>query len=121
MKYEETKMQVIKKIMNGEIELVNLTPHPLNWVREEGVATLAPTGTIARIEIIETDLGGGFVSHEKGEIKDLPEPEEGKVFVVSGFVFAATERGDVIAPNTNKSIRDENGRIIGVPGFIIHD
>ena len=116
-----TKEQVIWKIMNGEIELVNLTPHPLTWVREEGVVTIAPSGVIARILLVETDLGHGFVSHEKGEIVDLPEPEEGKIFVVSGFVFAATNRGDVIAPNTNRAIRDEMGRIIGVPGFIIHD
>ena len=117
-----TKQEVIKKIMNGEIEMVNCTPHPLNWIKEDGAVVIEPSGIVARINIAEVELGDGFVYHEKGEIIDLPEPQEGKVFVVSGFVFAATNnRGDVIAPNTNRSIRDENGRIVGVPGFIMQD
>ena len=115
-----TREQIINGIMNNKIELVNLTPHPLTWMKEEEIEIISPSGTIARIDIEEVELGHGFVTHTKGEITDLPEPQDGRVFIVSGFVFAATDRGDVIAPNTNRSIRDDNGRIIGVPGFIMH-
>ena len=114
------RQEIISGIITRKIEVVNCTPHPLNWIKEDGAVVIAPSGTVARIDIREVELGDGFVSHEKGEIIDLPEPLEGKIFVVSGFVFAATDRLDVIAPNTNKSIRDENGRIVGVPGFIMH-
>lgn len=112
--------EVIEKIISGEVEIINCTLHAISWMREGEEIVIEPSGIVARVNIEERDLGHGFVTHVPGEITDLPEPQEGKVFVVSGFVFAATERGDVIAPNTNKSIRDENGRIIGVPGFIMH-
>lgn len=114
-----TKQEVIEKIVNGEIKIINCTPHAITWMREEEIVFIEPSGIVARVNIEEADLGHGFVTHLPGEIIDLPEPQEGKVFLVSGFVFAGTNRGDVIAPNTNKSIRDENGKIIGVPGFIM--
>lgn len=121
MTREEMRENIIKGIMNGDVEVINCTPHPLTWVREDGVVTIAPSGTEARIDTKEVELGNGFVTSERGEVIDLPEHQEGKVFVVSGYVFAATEeRLDVLAPNTNRSIRNENGQIIGVPGFIMH-
>ena len=116
-----TKQEVIEKILNGEIVMVNCTPHPLNWVQGDNTITLAPSGINPRVRSIETDLGNGFVTIIDGEIEGLPSPEIGKIFIVSGMVFAATNRGDVIAPNTNRAIRNENGQIIGVPGFIMQD
>ena len=112
--------EIIKGIIDGKIEIINCTPLQLVWHKGYEITTIEPSGTVARINIEEVELGYGFVTHTKGEVIDLHEPEEGKVFVVSGLVFAATDRVDVIAPNTNKSIRDENGKIIGVPGFIMH-
>ena len=115
-----TKEQVIDKIMNVKIAMVNLTPHSITWMREEEIEIIEPSGIVARVNKIETDLGNGFVTIIDGEIEGLPAPEAGKIFIVSGMVFSATNRGDVIAPNTNRSMRDENGKIIGVPGFIMH-
>ena len=117
-----TKQEVIKKILSGEIEMVNCTPHPLTWVKPEGTTvTISPSGIIPRVNKIETDLGNGFVTTVDGEIEGLPAPSAEKIFIVSGMVFSATNRGDVIAPNTNREIRNENGQIIGVPGFIMQD
>ena len=115
-----TKEQVIQKILNGESLMVNCTPHPLTWVQGDNIITIAPSGINPRVNKIETDLGNGFVTIIDGEIEGLLEPQEGKIFIVSGMVFSATNRGDVIAPNTNRAIRNENGQIIGVPGFIMH-
>jgi hypothetical protein len=56
-----------------------------------------------------------------GEIKNLPKSEKGTYYIVSmlvGQIGCQQGRTDLIGPNTNEAIRDENGRIIGVPGFV---
>lgn len=58
-------------------------------------------------------------------IENLPVPEEGKIFIVSGFVAAAMraagmDRPDVVVPGTgpkDNCIR-ENGRIVAVTRFV---
>lgn len=53
-----------------------------------------------------------------GEIENLPEPEEGTIYIVSA---AAKEKGrtDVVAPATgHPDCKRENGFIVSVPGFV---
>ena len=57
-----------------------------------------------------------------GEIENLPEPEEGTIYIVSAMVLAAAKekgRTDVVAPATGHPdcIR-KDGFIVSVPGFV---
>ena len=98
--------------------IINLTPHALNFVGEDGqiVLTVEPSGTLARVSsktILTGEIMGiPVTSTEYGEVEGLPAPEEGTVYVVSSLVASRVpERGDVFIPN--ESVRDEKGRIIG--------
>lgn len=57
-----------------------------------------------------------------GEIENLPEPEEGTIYIVSAMVLAAAKekgRTDVVAPATgHPDCVRENGFIVSVPGFV---
>ena len=57
------------------------------------------------------------------KLPQLPEEQKGVYYIVSSIVLSALKmhgikRYDIIAPDTNRAIRDEKGRIIGVRGFI---
>lgn len=122
------------------VEFVNLTPHPIVVVRgdcpskidqsrltEFTLATIPPSGVVARVKTSREKVGeiNGIPLYKTvfGEVEDLPEPEEGKVFIVSILVLQAVagKRNDVVAPDTSPSgaVRDPQGRIIAVKGFQI--
>jgi hypothetical protein len=50
-----------------------------------------------------------------GEVTDLPEPEEGTIYIVSGMVAAAAPRPDVMSPGT--LVRDDQGKPMGCLGL----
>jgi hypothetical protein len=103
------------------MKLVNLTPHKLNLCDEEGNEILAvePSGDVARVETERQQVGAvqGVPLYEtrQGEIENLPEPEEGVLYVTSGFVRSATDREDTVSPG--ELIRDENGNPVGAQGL----
>lgn len=102
------------------MNIINCTPHPIIWVKEDGEKVVFEvSGIIPRVssDIVATD-DPMFVRQVLGEVEGLPEPKENTMYIVSALVFGATDRQDVIAPNTIKAIRDEKGFIIGVPNFI---
>jgi len=98
---------------------VNLTPHALNVHTTEGVITIAPSGSVARVATVETPglpVGGiptVFTSY--GEVTGLPAPTEGTIYIVSGMVASAAPRGDVMSPGP--LVRDEGGRPVGCRGL----
>lgn len=109
--------------------IVNLTPHELNLVSPDGeTTTIQPSGQIARITSTpgqELALGLScrtFTSPTWGEVENLPEPQDGTIFIVSGIVAGRISgRPDVWSPGTgprDEAIRDEKGRIIGVTRLI---
>ncbi|MEM2991102.1 MAG: hypothetical protein QXQ02_07975, partial [Halobacteria archaeon] len=53
-----------------------------------------------------------------GEVLDLPEPEPGVFYIVSGVVLSAVgdSRQDLLAPDTGPAsvVRDGDGKIVGV-------
>lgn len=106
------------------MKFINCTPHPINVVNTLGVTvTYEPSGIIPRISttIVDTEIINGihFRHIEKGEVANLPNPEEGVLLIVSGMVFDTTERKDIIAPDTNGSaIRNDKGHIVAVTGFL---
>lgn len=117
--------------------IINCTPHAIvvnsGCMDPEDSIYFPPSGHIGRVKV-ETkfafDLNGIPVATQVfGEIEGLPEPVDGTFLVVSGLVLAANKanvligikpRNDLIGPDTGPSaIRDENGRISAVRGFVI--
>lgn len=103
--------------------LRNLTPHPVKIKLGEEEIILEPCGIIPRVRVEETPAeriaGIPCISQRMGEIEGLPDPEPGVFYLVSSLVFGATDRKDVLAPDTGKTcIRDERGNIIAVTRLI---
>lgn len=102
--------------MNNIINLVNLTPHEVNFITDAGTITISPSGMLARVTAKTVTVGeiNGIpvTSTEFGEVEGLPAPTPDTVYIVSSLVASRVrDRVDVFIPN--ESVRDENGRIIG--------
>ena len=101
--------------------IINLTPHPINILNEEGnvikvfesegVARAAQKdieiGTLEGIPIIETTFG---------ELVDLPEYSQGTYYIVSALTAKAASLSGRRTRDlflTGKTVRNSNGQIIG--------
>ena len=109
-----------KSIQKGgdNMKIVNLTPHSITFFDAAGnaVLTVEPSGQIARCSVAREkigDINGIPVNKSKfGEVENLPEPEEGTIYVVSALTAQAVpDRPDVFI--VDDAVRDEQGRIIG--------
>lgn len=112
------------------MKLVNHTPHAITLIKEDGgQIVIPPSGTVARVETTQRRLPSIEVEGEHfpvsnnahGEITGLPDIQEGQLVIVSSMVLDKNHtRYDLIAPDTGNDsvVRDTNGRIIGVRGFI---
>jgi len=111
--------------MTTQPRFVNCTPHEITVLNDVGELVLSPSGIIPRVSQsplvpamtimgVQMLQGGEF-----GEVEGLPAPEEGVLYVVSGMVFGATDRKDVVAPATDPAnvIRNDKGHVIGVRAF----
>ena len=103
-------------------KIINLTPHDITIT--DG-PTFPPSGIVARVSVQQVDAGtiaGIPVKTQTfGDIVDLPAPQDGMVFIVSAIVLAAAKavgRTDVVAPDTSNAVRNDQGHIVSVPGFI---
>ena len=107
---------------NKPLEIVNLTPHELTYVREDGTEeSMPPSGIVARCKEVKNQTG--FVNTKIGripvitkkllEVENLPEADENKIFIVSLAVKQAVgdTRPDVFAIGDTR--RDEKNRIDG--------
>lgn len=99
--------------------LINLTPHAITLVNEDGTVreVVQPSGALARVaahdEVVDS-IGGGFpvVSTVYGEVEGLPEPSDDVIYIVSALVAQRVHgRRDVLVPA--RTVRDDKGRIIG--------
>lgn len=100
------------------MKIVNLTPHAINFVDQEGNAVLSvePSGNLARVSsrITTVDSIDGIPVTETvfGEVEGLPAEQDGVIYLVSAIVAArCPNRTDVFIPS--ESVRDDKGRIIG--------
>jgi len=100
----------------------NLTPHEVSIIAENGekmVLPKAPTGTEARIDVLTEELEpiGGFklICEHGTRIRNLPDPEDDVVFIVSARVMLAARRKDVVSPG--ELLRDSEGIVVGAIGF----
>ena len=111
------------------LTIINLTPHTikLNSGKE-----FPPSGMVARVSAKFSNVTSPELLREEiyvyrveyGEIEGLPEPEEGKLYIVSAMVLEAGKRigrNDLLAPATGhpETVRNEQGQIVSVPGFVI--
>jgi hypothetical protein len=94
----------------------NYTPHAVTV----GGVTYPPSGTIARVQAGFSPIVDGICHQTFGDVEGLPDPQDGVCFIVSGLVFAATDRLDVFAPATGHPdvVRNDQGHIVSVPAFI---
>ena len=104
-------------------ELINLTPHDVTIVFEDGTTLKVPTsGTVARVASTNDTVGGVMTESgtvpikavSYGEVTGLPEydPDKSVFYLVSSLVAARVpERIDVLVPGD--FIRDEKGNITG--------
>lgn len=110
-------------------EMVNLTPHPINFVNEQGEVylTIPSSGFLRAIEnLTETDWtvdhnGVEVPCYNKyfGEIDEIPPEHEGKTIIVSHITAQAHKdkfgEGGVFIPHN--MVRGEQGNIIGCRGL----
>lgn len=99
--------------------IINLTPHAINFLDESNqpILTVEPSGVIARAKQTRTLCGNiaGIPVNQcaYGQVQGLPEPAKETIYVVSAITAqACPEREDVYI--VDDSVRNEDGRIIGV-------
>jgi hypothetical protein len=98
----------------------NMTPHMVAFLVGDTFIKIHPSGEVVRVnqrcESVGDVLGIPVSLCSDGEIRGLPEPEEGVVIIVSSVVAKAARREDVLSPDTSDdgAIRDGQGNIIGV-------
>lgn len=106
------------------MNFVNLTPHELNIYNRDGehVTDIEPSGDTVRVDVsrdVVDEIGDiPILETEYGEVDGLPEPEEGVVYIVSGFVKthpSVESREDVYSPG--ELVRDDEGNPIGCKGL----
>ena len=104
------------------IKFINLTPHAIKEVNSG--LTIPPSGEVARVSVVYKSVaykkvsekaGIPFFKAEYGEVEGIPAPQPSVLYIVSGLVFEATDRTDVIAPG--ELVRDKDGKPIGCNGF----
>lgn len=96
--------------------IINLTPHDITFVTENGNIVIPASGNAARLSTKTVNTGkiNGIpvTATEFGDVTGLPDPSADTVYLVSSLVAGRVpERNDVFIPN--ESVRDEAGRIIG--------
>ena len=117
------------------MKLVNLTPHVLNIVCKHTTLAVQPSGKIARLveKVLETlpavvvTTGWGEANYHEipvivkamEQIIDLPQPEDGVVYVASALVAKEAVnagRTDVLCPGM--LVRDDKGVVSGCNGLV---
>lgn len=111
-------------IINIE-EALNVTPHTVGFFDEEATPLLeVPSTGLARVSAQTSVVGylrinGTLIPQthtQYGEVEGLPEPQEGRIIIVSGMIISALaqqgiHRADLFVPGMQ--IRDDQGRVIG--------
>jgi hypothetical protein len=115
------------------MNFINLTPHPIalndGRVFSNIIIGHTPEGKpivqAARVAATFSEPNElGIVTQKFGEITDLPEPQDGVMYVVSLLVLDAAKavgRKDCVAPASGHplTIRNEQGHIVSVPYFVV--
>lgn len=107
----------------GKVKIVNVTPHEVHDVNTG--LRFQQSGKVARAimesnEIVEhplNNLGIGVYESKLKLIVNMPEKEEGTIYIVSALVmkYLQDKRDDIVCPGN--VIRDKDGAVIGCQGF----
>jgi hypothetical protein len=119
---------VLAEDPQGELEGTTGTGPGAVFSRYRRVAEIAPAGRVARAAQREETVGAVPVNGSDipvvrmayGEPTDLPAPEDGTMYFVSVLTAqaaAASGRGTDDLLFSGKSVRDRNGRIVGLISF----
>lgn len=108
----------------GEQVVINLTPHDVTVVRDDGSTVTIPTsGVVARVSSSSAPTGREVLGVpvevvDLGEVEGLPAAQGDVTFIVSGIVRSAlgTSRPDVVSPG--QLVRDAAGRVIGCRALV---
>lgn len=102
-------------------EVVNLTPHAISVMTEEGIRTFEPSGVVARVqtttETLESVSGVPVSRTQFGEVSGLPAPKSGVVYIASSLVASHAKRPDVLSPDTGPTAIRKDGQIVAVRAF----
>lgn len=123
---KESIMETTTQLPITEIrEALNVTPHTVGFFDEVATPLLeVPSTGLARVSAQTSIVGylrinGVLIPQTHtvyGEIEGLPEPQEGRIIIVSGMIVSAlaqqgVHRADLFVPGMQ--LRDEAGRVIG--------
>lgn len=119
------------------MNILNATPHAIVFRGPEGDVTFPPSGQVARVETVETDLGNiidGMPVIRRGLGKvTIPESplvsgfDDGEMIrgfvIVSSMVLEAakgTDRAaDLIAPDTGPTAIRDKGQVVAVTRWVM--
>jgi hypothetical protein len=109
------------------MKILNLTPHALTLVGENGTLEVPPSGQVARLAVTRTvcapvTIDGVTLPVSRptlGDIVGLPAPQQGVLLVVSALVAEAAGRADVMSPG--ELLRDAAGAVIGASGLCAYN
>jgi hypothetical protein len=104
-----------------EISFINLTPHVVDLISEEGEKlSIQPSGQLARVFVLGEVVGHYVFEGKKfprkksvyGKVEGLPDEQAGTVFIVSALVRnALPERFDIVSPTD--LVRNSNNQPVG--------
>ena len=106
------------------MKIVNLTPHPVNIIKDGTIYASYPSEGVARAEQTDKKIGSindiPIYSTSFGVVTGLPRPTPYAFYIVSLATAQAAQRngraiGDLLI--TSHPVRDENGMIIGCEAF----
>jgi len=103
--------------------IVNLTPHPVSVRRADGTFLSLPkcnnpARCVAVFQDVATVDGIAVKRQMFGAVQDLPDPQDGTLYLVSLVVAQASKhRSDLVSPGA--AIRDANGVQIGCDGLSV--
>ena len=101
--------------------IINLTPHPINIIDEEGnIIKVFESAGVARATQEDAEIGTlegiPIIEPEFGELIGLPEYSQGTYYIVSAITAKAASLSgrstrDLLL--TGKTVRNSDGQIIG--------
>lgn len=106
-----------------KVKFVNLTPHDINIVTDNGIVTIPRSGNVARCNTISSLYGRiegiPLFATRFGDVIDLPPMTQEKILYIVSAMVKQKEytRHDLVSPG--ELVRDEKGNVIGCKGFNI--
>ena len=113
---------------------VNLTDRPILFMTEWETLRIPISSNKARVKLtkytrspLRDEAGHDFPVYraEPGEIIGLPPQHDGKIHVHDGKIYIVnddvarmTTRNDVVTADLENAVRDANGNVVAITGFI---